>query len=112
MALYNRAAIVRAPATRHISGSPLFDQAGNIIGRVVSKLDAPKIAKRIGDLPQNVNFAIRGEVLSDFLQKNNVEFTPSEDTTRLENTDIASQCAAVAVRVRCLRRRVATPAVG
>ncbi len=60
----------------------------------------------MSDLPQNVNFAIRGEVLSDFLQKNNVEFTPSEDTTRLENTDIASQGAAVAVRVRCLRRRV------
>jgi hypothetical protein len=90
-------------------GGPVFNQAGNIIGRVVSKLDALKIAESGGDLPQNVNFAIRGEVLSDFLEKNDVEFTASEDTTRLENTDIASQGAAVTVRVRCLRRKPARP---
>jgi hypothetical protein len=61
-------------------------------------------------LPQNVNFGIRGEVLSDFLEENDVEFTTAEDTTRLENTDIASQGAAVTVRVRCLRRKSTRPA--
>jgi S1-C subfamily serine protease len=101
---------ISVPVQRGNSGGPVFDQAGNIIGMVVSKLDALKIARRMGDLPQNVNFAIRGEVLSDFLQKNNVEFTASEDTTRLENTDIASQGAAVTVRVRCLRRKSTRPA--
>ena len=47
---------ISVPIQRGNSG-PVFDQAGNVIGMVVSKLDALKIAKRTGDLPQNVNFA-------------------------------------------------------
>ena len=52
----------------HCSGSVL-DQAGNLIGVVVSKLDALKLAERMGDLPQNVNFAIRGEAVRSFLER-------------------------------------------
>ena len=86
------------------SGGPVFDQAGNVIGVVVSKLDALKIAARGGDLPQNVNFAIRGEVMRLFLENNRVNFPVSRDSAKLENTDIASRGAAVTVRVRCVRR--------
>ena len=75
-------------------------------GRVVSKLDALKIAKSTGDLPQHVNFAIRSKVLRGFLEKNRIDFTASRDTAKLENTEIASQGAAVTVRVRSLRQAV------
>lgn len=85
------------------SGHPVFDQPGNMIGRIVSKLDALKIAKNTGDLPQNVNFAIRGEMLRGFPEKNWVDFTASRETAKLENTGIASQGATVTVRVHCLR---------
>ena len=95
---------ISVPIQRGNSGGPVFDQAGNVIGMVVSKLDALKIAKRIGDLPQNVNFAIRGEVLRGFLERNHIDFSASRDTAKLENTEIASQGAAVTVRVRCLRQ--------
>jgi len=70
---------------------------------VVSKLNALKVAERMGDLPQNVNFAIRGEVVRSFLESQNIDFTASEDAARLENTEIASRGAAVTVRVRCIR---------
>ncbi len=104
---------ISVPVQRGNSGGPVFDQAGNIIGMVVSKLDALKIAKSTGDLPQNVNFAIRGEVLRGFLEKNRVDFTASRETAKLENTEIASQGAAVTVRVRCSRRGVTvTPVAG
>jgi S1-C subfamily serine protease len=94
---------ISVPIQRGNSGGPVLDQAGNVIGVVVSKLDALTIAKRVGDLPQNVNFAIRGEVLRGFLEKNQIDFTASSETARLENTDIAAHGASVTVRVRCVR---------
>ena len=95
---------ISVPIQRGNSGGPVFDQAGNVIGVVVSKLDALKMAARLGDLPQNVNFAIRGEVMRTFLETNQVNFPVSRSSVKLENTDIAAQGAAVTVRVRCLRR--------
>ncbi len=63
------------------------------------------MAARGGDLPQNVNFAIRGEVMRLFLENNRVKYAVSRDTAKLENTDIAAQGAAVTVR--CVRWPVA-----
>jgi len=102
---------ISVPIQRGNSGGPVFDQAGNVIGVVVSKLDALKMAASAGDLPQNVNFAIRGEVMRLFLENNRVNFAVSRDTAKLENTDIASQGAAVTVRVRCVRWPVAPVAI-
>lgn len=100
---------ISVPIQRGHSGGPVFDQAGNVIGVVVSKLDALKVAQRIGDLPQNINFAIRGDTVRAFLEAQNVSFTASDASARLENTEIASRGAAVTVRVRCIREP-ATPA--
>jgi S1-C subfamily serine protease len=97
---------ISVPIQRGNSGGPVLDQAGNLIGVVVSKLDALKLAQRTGDLPQNVNFAIKGESVRTFLESNKIEFEAAEDTARLENTEIASRGAAVTVRVRCIRNAV------
>lgn len=94
---------ISVPIQRGHSGGPVFDQAGNVIGVVVSKLDALKLAQRIGDLPQNINFAIRGDVVRSFLEAQSVSFTASDASAKLENTEIASRGAAVTVRVRCIR---------
>jgi S1-C subfamily serine protease len=102
---------ISVPIQRGHSGGPVFDQAGNVIGVVVAKLDALKVAQRMGDLPQNINFAIRGDVVTSFLEAQGASFTASDSSTRLENTDIAARGAAVTVRVRCIRDgSVATPA--
>ena len=69
------------------------------------------MAAAAGDLPRNVNFAIRGEVMRLFLESNQVNFPVSRSNTKLENTDIASQGAAVTVRVRCVRKPAAPVAV-
>jgi len=94
---------ISVPIQRGHSGGPVFDQAGNVIGVVVSKLDALKVAQRMGDLPQNINFAIRGDVVRSFLEAHGASFTASDSSSKLENTDIAARGAAVTVRVRCLR---------
>jgi S1-C subfamily serine protease len=105
---------ISVPIQRGHSGGPVLDQAGNVIGVVVSKLDALKLAERVGDLPQNVNFAIRGEFVRNFLEANRTAFTASADSASLESTEIASRGAAVTVRVRCLREpgAVANPPSG
>jgi hypothetical protein len=94
---------ISVPIQRGHSGGPVFDQAGHVIGVVVSKLDALKVAQRMGDLPQNINFAIRGDVVRAFLEAQNVTYTASDGAAKLENTEIASRGALVTVRVRCIR---------
>jgi S1-C subfamily serine protease len=94
---------ISVPIQRGHSGGPVFDQAGNVIGVVVAKLDALQVAQRMGDLPQNINFAIRGDVVRSFLEAQGVTYTASDGTARLENTEIASRGALVTVRVRCIR---------
>lgn len=55
------------------SGGPLFDSRGNVIGVVVSKLNAARVARLTGgDIPQNVNFAVKGTEALAFLQQNGV----------------------------------------
>ena len=101
---------ISVPIQRGHSGGPVLDQAGHVIGVVVSKLDALKLAQRLGDLAQNVNFAIRGEFVRDFLLAQRIETRASGDSPVLANTEIASKGAAVTVRVRCLRKGVQAPA--
>jgi S1-C subfamily serine protease len=93
---------IDVPIQRGNSGGPVLDAAGNVIGIVVSKLDALKLAKSTGDLPQNINFAIRGDVVRSFLEEQNVDFTASSASAKLENTEMASRGAAVTVLVRCI----------
>ena len=55
-----------APIQGGNSGGPILDSAGNVVGVVVSSLDPDVIQN------QNVNFAIKFNVIEDFLQRNNV----------------------------------------
>ena len=45
------------------SGGPLFNQKGELIGIVVSSLNAKYFYENIGVIPQNVNFAIKSTYL-------------------------------------------------
>lgn len=92
---------ISAPVQPGNSGGPLLDQAGNLIGVVVAKLDAIKVAKAIGDIPQNINFAVKGEVAQVFLKAHKVKFKTAATTKKLGNTDIASRGRAFTVLVEC-----------
>ena len=65
---------ISAPVQPGNSGGPLLDSQANIIGVVVSKLNAARIAELTGgDIPQNVNFAVKGTEALAFLRSNNVQ---------------------------------------
>jgi len=51
------------------SGGPLINMQGKVVGVVTSKLSAMKVFKWTGDLPQNVNYAMKSSLILDFLER-------------------------------------------
>ncbi len=58
---------IDVPVQAGNSGGPLIDSRGEVIGVVVSKLNALKVAQVTGDIPQNVNFAVRSDLCRPLL---------------------------------------------
>jgi S1-C subfamily serine protease len=49
------------------SGGPLFNQTGEVIGIVVSSLNAKFLYENAGIIPQNVNFALKSDYLKNLI---------------------------------------------
>ena len=64
---------ISAPVQAGNSGGPVINASGQVVGVVVAKLDAEVVSELYGDVPQNVNFAIRGEIAKLFLSQNGVD---------------------------------------
>lgn len=93
---------ISAPVQSGNSGGPVLDQSGSVIGVVVSKLDAVAALKMSGDLPQNVNFAIKSSVAKIFLAANGVSpIIDSGPRRLLAPSDLADRAKAFTVFVRC-----------
>lgn len=90
-----------APVQPGNSGGPMLDAAGNLLGVVVSKLNALKMARLTGDIPQNVNFAINAQVLRGFLDANGVSYTLAGNAPALVPTQIAEKARGFTVLVEC-----------
>ena len=92
---------ISAPVQPGNSGGPLIDKDGNILGVIVSKLNALRVAKVTDDIPQNVNFAIKSTIAMNFLESNNI--TPNVATAgrSLEATAVAELSKMFTVRVMC-----------
>jgi hypothetical protein len=64
---------ISAPVQPGNSGGPLLDSHAHVVGVVVSKLNAIRISQMTGgDIPQNVNFAVKGTVALAFLREKGV----------------------------------------
>jgi TPR repeat protein len=63
---------IDVPVQSGNSGGPLLDLRGQVVGVVVSKLNAFRVAQITGDIPQNVNFAVRLEPLKALLVRHGV----------------------------------------
>ena len=93
---------VSAPVQPGNSGGPLLDGNGNLVGVVTAKLNALKVMVATnGDIPQNVNFALKGAVAATFLESNGVAFTAGTTATAMAPADLADHAKAMSVFVTC-----------
>ncbi len=92
---------ISAPIQPGNSGGPLFDHAGQIVGVVVSKLDALRVAKATGDIPQNISFAINGTVAKAFLDANGVEYETGMSTRKMEPAEIGALAKQSTLPIEC-----------
>jgi serine protease Do len=92
---------ISAPVQPGNSGGPVLDQSGNVVGVVVSKLDAIKVAAAINDVAQNVNFAIKTTVLTNFLDASGISYTTAGAGQSLPPSDLAERAKSISVLIRC-----------
>jgi S1-C subfamily serine protease len=93
---------ISAPVQPGNSGGPLLDQSGNVVGVVSAKLNALKLMLVTnGDIPQNVNFAIRASIVTSFLDANSVVYATGGATQSLPSADLADQAKAISAFVEC-----------
>ena len=72
---------ITAPVQPGNSGGPLLDSQALVIGVVVAKLNAARVAEMTGgDIPQNVNFAVKGTEALAFLQEKGVTVRTASST--------------------------------
>jgi hypothetical protein len=95
-----------APAQPGNSGGPVFDQSGQIVGVVVSKLDALKVAKVTGDIPQNINFAINGAVAKAFLDSHGVGYETAASGRKLESAEIGAAAKQFTFLLECYSEKI------
>jgi S1-C subfamily serine protease len=92
---------ISTPVQAGNSGGPLLDQSGNLVGVVTSKLNALKMAQASGDLPQNVNFALKASIVASFLDINGIKYTPGSETSAFKPEELADQAKSMSVFVLC-----------
>jgi S1-C subfamily serine protease len=86
------------------SGGPAVDEAGRLMGVVVSKLNAMAVARATGDIPQNVNFAIKVSTLVNFLEAHNIRYEPAETAaSELPVTQRAERAEASSTQIECYK---------
>jgi S1-C subfamily serine protease len=96
---------ISAPVQPGNSGGPLHDSSGNIVGVVTAKLDALRVVKATGDIPQNINFAIKTGALRDFLDNSAVPYQPAEPGSEMKTADIASAARTYTMLISCSARK-------
>lgn len=83
------------------SGGPVVDYTGALTGVATAVLGS-KFTDATGIVPQNVNFAVRSNIVEIFLQSRNVAFQrAAEDTPIMSTADLSEKTAPAVVQILC-----------
>ena len=92
-----------APVQPGNSGGPLLDTSGHVVGIVTAKLDAMRVARAIGDIPQNVNFALKAQVVRTFLDSKLISYKTEASTAALSSADVGDIARPFTVYIACTK---------
>mgnify|MGYP001234242492 FL=1 len=89
-----------APTQPGNSGGPVLDSSGNVVGVAIEIL-SKEYADVTGHIAQNVNFAVKSNIVENFLSSNKVSFEKADSTEELKLPDIAEKAETFTVLVGC-----------
>ena len=93
---------ISAPVQPGNSGGPLLDGSGLLIGIVNARIDDATVMNSTGTVPQNVNFAIRANIATNFLEAQGIPYlTESTPPPAMSLVDIADAARKFGVFVLC-----------
>jgi len=90
-----------APTQSGNSGGPLLDGDGTVVGVVSSKLNVVRVHEMTGDIPQNVNFAIKAALARGFLEAAGVEYRSRPPGAARAATEIAAEARDFVLKIEC-----------
>lgn len=86
------------------SGGPLLDMQGHVVGVIVSKLNAQRLAQSTGDIAQNINFAVQGRTALEFARRAGITPLLAESRGRdLPTADVGDVAHRSTLFIRCER---------
>jgi S1-C subfamily serine protease len=93
-----------APVQPGNSGGPLLDASGHLLGIVTAKLNAIRMARSTGDIPQNVNFALKAEIARTFLDSKGIAYRTARSEQQLSPADIGEMARPFSVYIECQQK--------
>jgi S1-C subfamily serine protease len=94
---------ITAPVQPGNSGGPLLDMSGNVVGIVTSTLDALRLARATGDIPQNINFALNASVARILMDAVGVQYSTAASAQTLSAADVGDAAKSYTVLIECWR---------
>jgi tol-pal system protein YbgF len=100
---------ISGPMQPSNGGGPLLDTSGHVAGIIVRRSDAPRAPEAAGDTPRNVNFALKAEIATAFLDINGIDYRTASSDKHLSPTEIGENARAFMIHIEC---RPAPPEAG
>jgi len=90
---------ISVPVQAGNSGGPLMSSCGGVVGIITSKLAAARVYAQTGDLPQNVNYAVKAAYLRTLLDSKGIEYASQPSQPDTQRSDLVRDVNSAIVQI-------------